>query len=153
MFSSGKWEGYTGTRVVFEGDDAFMALRKALLDEKGPDTIVAFYSEQCAYCKKIRQPVLMVANEYVDLKFMAVRLGEGSEENTQLARTFGVTHVPSLYFVKGRQTGKDWRVQRIKYDGGAQLPPMRNFIDTHMAAGKRHADVPDPAGTAQDHNR
>lgn len=153
MFSSGRWEGYTSTRVVFEGDDSFVALRKALLDEKGPDTIVAFYSEQCAYCKKIRQPVLKVANEYVDLNFVAVRLGEGSEENTQLARTFGVTHVPSLYFVKRRQTLKDWHVQRIKYVGGAQLPQMRNFINTHMAAGTHHADVPDPARTAQNHDR
>lgn len=129
------------SRALLGTEDEFVSLRKALLEEMAGDTVVAFYSEHCAYCKKMRKPFLAAANEYPDIKFIALKLGDGNEKNTLLARSFGITHVPTLYITKrSRIEGTPTDMTRIKYTGVAHLAELLNFVDEHIVHHQRDAD-------------
>lgn len=134
LLSSGAWEGQGVSRVIFTGVGLAIARDQIQTPTHYmPPTLIAFYSESCLHCVKMRRPFLHLSNEFKQVRFVAIKLGKDHDANVQLAKTFGVTHVPTVYFTK-KIVDEDGElaVRKVKYTGGAQQWDLRNFIKAQL---------------------
>lgn len=148
LLSSGAWDGQGVNRVIFTGVGLAIARDQLQTPTRYmPPTLIAFYSETCLHCVKMRRPFLHVSNEFKQTRFVAIKLGKDHDKNVELAKSFGVTHVPTVFFTK-RIVNEQGKValKKVKYIGGAQQWDLRNFIKTQLEEPEGQSlatDVPD----------
>lgn len=140
FLSSGSWEDKVESRVQFLTDDS--ALREDLLKLTMPmtSTVIAFYSESCLHCKKMRLPFLKCSNDFADARFVGVNLSGDSQivkSNLELAKSFGVTHVPTIFFLTVQDNAEgEAAVTKVRYQDRPSYSQLQKFIQAQLSSGQ-----------------
>jgi len=140
MLSSGRWEDKLESRVHYlHGETAFREILFPGERNVSEPGFVAFYSQTCPHCKKMRLPYLQSSNKFTDVKFLAVNISE--PDNRDFAIGFGIKSIPSVFFLpsgSAADVGKD--IKRVKYTGISRLPKLVEFIEEHRESWQTVSD-------------
>lgn len=105
-----------------------------LLSSPFPPTVLLFYSYSCPACARIRRPFTDVAHAFPDIKFIAISLDDPSDDERGLGKSLGVTHIPSIFWVK-----KTEDIKSVKYNGDAHEGRLAAFINDRIKEERKLA--------------
>lgn len=124
VLGSGKWDSDPKSPVKFitqrqEWD--------TVLRESAKPVLLAFYSESCPSCKRMRSPFLDAASDPECASVQFVAINAASAEMSQLADTMNIQHVPSLLYFSTASA------KPILYKGAASQSKLVSFVRNAMS--------------------
>lgn len=122
VLESGRWVNSSRSRVLISSGD-FDTFRREINVLSERPLVVAFYSESCLHCKRMRKPFLRCSVEHVDMNFVAVN----AEQSAGVAEVFKIKFVPTVLYIPDRQSLSEYHV----YEGGANFHSLSRFLKTH----------------------
>lgn len=118
VIGSGVWRNVGASRVLFLENGETLPSQNGML-------AVAFYSESCPHCTRMRGPFLRVSAmpEFADIKFAAVNV----YENKKLTENFEITFIPNvLFFAEG--INEKGQGKFVRYEGSPSRKSLERFL-------------------------
>lgn len=123
LLGSGKWEKNASPLVSFVKDQTEW---HSLLRDSTKPLFLAFYSETCPGCKRMRYPFLQAAADPKTSNVQFVAINSASSGAVNLANSLNIKFVPALLFISSPNANA------VEYKGGASKNRIVDFLQTQL---------------------
>lgn len=119
IFKSGEWINSESSKAhIISGD--LDALKREISFMPDLPLAVAFYSESCLHCKRMRDPFLQCSRDLDTVGFIAVN----AEKSKDIVDWFKIRFVPTIVYIPSGHKLSDFRT----YSGAADYSSLSRFL-------------------------